>query len=251
MILQFVKNGIKSLLLRNGVILSRTPGQFNLGGFRLHKLRDCGFRCRFAIDGGAATGGWASEFREVFPESRLLLVEPRDDCQSSLTRIASSFENVVVAQTLLGRETGLADLHVHADQSSILKNSRQLEFGTSQRCPMTTLDALVQRLGLPWPDLIKLDLQGAELLCLDGAARSLAHAEVVMMEVSFLSLYAGSPLIGDVIPYMTDRGFRCYDISGLWRRPLDNALAQGDFIFVKTDSPLVADSRWSATSAWS
>lgn len=249
--LQFIKNGIKSILLRNGIIVSRTPAQFNLGGFRLRKLRDCGFRCRFAIDGGAATGSWASEFREVFPESRLLLVEPRKDCQHSLTRISNSFENVVVAQTLLGRENCLIDLHVHADQSSILKNSRQLKFGTSQRCPMTTLDALLQRLALPWPDLIKLDLQGAELLCLDGAAQSLAHAEVVMMEVSFFSLYAGSPLIGDVIPYMSDRGFRCYDITALYRRPLDNALAQGDLIFVKTDSPLVADSRWSDTSDWS
>lgn len=249
--LQIVKNGIKGFLLRQGIILSTTPAQFNLCGFRLQKLRDCGFRCRFAIDGGAATGGWAIEFRDVFPQSQLLLVEPRDDCQASLDRIANTFGNVVVAKTLLGRETGSADLYVHADQSSMLKNSRHLEFGTSQRCPMTTLDDLVQRLALPWPDLIKLDLQGAELLCLDGAPQSLAHAEIVMMEVSFLPLYAGSPLIGDVIPYMNDRGFRCYDISGLWRRPLDSALAQGDFLFVKKDSPLVADSRWSETSAWS
>jgi FkbM family methyltransferase len=245
------KETVKSLLLRSGIVISRTPGQFNLGGLRLLRLRESGFRCQLAVDGGAADGGWTREFHHVFPESAVLCIEPRDDCQSKLRTAVAPLPHVTIAQTLLGAEEGIVELHEHADQSSILNNSSGLGFGTTMRRQMTTLDAVVRKHGLPWPDLIKLDLQGAELLCLQGAVNCLEHTEVVILEVSFIPFYSGNPLIGDVVPFMSDRGFQCYDIAGLWRRPLDNALAQGDFFFVKKASQLVADPRWSTTSAWS
>lgn len=247
----FLKDSLKSLLLRSGIVISRTPGQFNLGGLRLRRLREAGFRCQVAVDGGAADGGWAREFHAVFPESAVLCVEPRDDCQPRLRAAVASLPRATIEQTLLGATDGVVELHEHADQSSILNNSSNREFGQAVRRPMTTLDAVIRKHGLPWPDLVKLDLQGAELLCLQGAAESLSHAEVVILEVSFIPFYAGNPLVGDVIPFMADHDFRCYDIAGLWRRPLDNALAQGDFFFVKNGSRLVADPRWSAASTWS
>lgn len=251
MMIAHLKEIIKSLLLRSGVIISRTPGQFNLGGLRLLRLREAGFRCCFAVDGGAADGGWTREFHHVFPESAVLCVEPRDDCQAKLRAAVASLQHATVVQTVLGAEEGIVQLHEHADQSSILNNSADREFGRVVQRPITTLDKLLSTHGLPSPDLIKLDLQGAELICLRGATESLRHAEVVILEVSFIPFYAGNPLIADVMSFMSAHNFRCYDIAGLWRRPLDNALAQGDFFFVRNDSPLVSDSRWSTTSAWS
>jgi hypothetical protein len=111
---------------------------------------------------------------------------------------------------------------------------------------MTTLDRLVSKMGLPDPDLIKLDLQGYELECLRGASRCLQHAEAVLLEVSFIPFQNGMPLIGEVIPFMGERGFRVYDISALWHRPLDGALAQGDFLFLSERSKLLEDKRWSS-----
>lgn len=249
--MKFLKDSLKSLLLRSGIVVSRRPGQFNLGGLRLRRLRQAGFRCQMAVDGGAADGDWTREFQAVFPESAVLCVEPRDECQAKLRATAASSPKVTVVQTLLGTELCTAELHEHADQSSILNNSCGWGFGTTVRRSMTTLDALVRNQCLPWPELIKLDLQGAELLCLQGAAECLRHAEVVILEVSFIPLYSQNPLIADVIPFMSDRGFRCYDIASLLRRPLDDALAQGDFFFVNKGSPLIANPRWSATSTWS
>ena len=116
---------------------------------------------------------------------------------------------------------------------------------------MTTLDALVRKMKLPFPELIKLDLQGAELQALAGASECLAHAQAVMLELSFIPLQKNWPLIGDVIPFMKERGFICYDIAGLWHRPLDGALAQGDFVFLNQNNKLRADSRWSDKDMWS
>ena len=70
--------------------------------------------------------------------------------------------------------------------------------------------------------------------------------KAVLLEVSFLPIMKGMPLIGDVVPYLAARGFRCYDILGLWQRPLDGALAQGDMLFLNEKNKLVADTRWDA-----
>jgi len=42
---------------------------------------------------------------------------------------------------------------------------------------------------------------------------------------------------------MTTIGFVAYDILEVHRRPLDRALNQIDIVFVRNDSPLIADKR--------
>jgi hypothetical protein len=43
---------------------------------------------------------------------------------------------------------------------------------------------------------------------------------------------------------MRDHGFVVADVLGLKRRPLDDATAQLDLLFVPKESPLRADRRW-------
>jgi hypothetical protein len=107
----------------------------------------------------------------------------------------------------------------------------------------------VQRLGFPYPDLIKLDLQGAELDALEGAPESLKRAKAVLLEVSMIDFEKGMPVIGDVVAFMKAKGHVVYDILGLWHRPLDGALAQGDLLFVPETSALRADRRYWAQDA--
>jgi FkbM family methyltransferase len=56
-------------------------------------------------------------------------------------------------------------------------------------------------------DLLKLDIQGAELMVLRHATARLAEAVVVQAEVEFLPLYCDQPLFGDVDRFMRDHGF--------------------------------------------
>ena len=67
----------------------------------------------------------------------------------------------------------------------------------------------------------------------------------MLLEVSFIPFMQGAPLIADVIAFMKENRFRCYDVFALWHRPLDGALAQGDVMFVREDNHLLADDRWS------
>jgi FkbM family methyltransferase len=56
-------------------------------------------------------------------------------------------------------------------------------------------------------DMLKLDVQGAELMVLRHARGRLARALVVQAEVEFLPLYRGQPLFADVETFLRSQGF--------------------------------------------
>ena len=56
--------------------------------------------------------------------------------------------------------------------------------------------------------ILKLDVQGAELLALDGARDLLKHKPVILCEVAFQEQYEGQPLLGDVDAYLSERGYK-------------------------------------------
>jgi len=237
-------NLLKKLLLRWDIALTRPPGRFYANEHKLLKARKRGLSVAAAVDGGAAEGEWTRSFLKVFPGAAMLCVEPRADGVTAMASLMKEYHGIHVAQALLGPEERDIEFNVHGEQSSVLPNSQGKAFGQVTRMHMTTLDGLVKRIGFPAPDFIKLDLQGSELACLDGASQCLAHAQAVQLEVSFLPFQMGMPLIAETLEYMRAKGFVCYDILALWNRPLDGALAQGDFLFLRRESILRSDARW-------
>ena len=117
------------------------------------------------------------------------------------------------------------EFHVDQDRSSLLGDASGRAFGTTQKFGMTTPDLLMDELKLS-PDLIKLDVQGAELQVLAGATRSMKAAQAVMMEGSLIELQKGQALLSDLIEFMKGHDFALYDIMALWHRPLDGALCR-------------------------
>lgn len=96
------------------------------------------------------------------------------------------------------------------------------------------------------PDPLKLDVQGYELGVLKGAAGSLPRVQAVLVEVNLLDIHVGVPLLADLVGWLDARGFAAFDICGLMRRPLDDALWQADLVFVPKAGPLRQDKRWSS-----
>ncbi|MEO5337145.1 MAG: FkbM family methyltransferase [Magnetospirillum sp. WYHS-4] len=89
-----------------------------------------------------------------------------------------------------------------------------------ERVATTRLDDVP---GLAPPDLMKLDVQGAELLVLQHGKRTLASAAVVEIEVEFLPLYRGQPLFDEVFTFMREQGFvlhKLIDVAGRTLRPI-------------------------------
>src|SRR5439155_20000593 len=82
-------------------------------------------------------------------------------------------------------------------------------------------------------DLLKIDVQGAELEVLCGAAELLKDGRVgvIFTEVAFVPHYEGAPLMHELWRHLAERRFSLYDLTPeLYGR--DGQLRYGDAIFV-------------------
>ncbi len=69
------------------------------------------------------------------------------------------------------------------------------------------LDVLIDAEAIPPPELLWIDLQGAELAALRGLGRHLSRVRIVYVELSFLDIYDGQPVARDVIGFLRSAGF--------------------------------------------
>lgn len=208
----------------------------------LNNLKMNGFNPKYIVDIGAFQGEWTSMIQHIFIDSKVLMVEAQESKREYLNKLKSNKVDFEI--TLLGPEVNPSSkFYVNETVSSALPETEKSSQSYVE-IPMNTLDSILQKRVWGMPDFIKLDVQGFELEVLKGAKESLKHAEVVLMEVSLLEINKGAPLIKDVINFMDDHSFVCYDICSIVRRPLDNALWQTDLIFVKKNSRLIASKKY-------
>lgn len=211
----------------------------------LERLRANGFVPEQIFDVGAYCGEFARLCRNVWPRAGLTCFEVLPHRVQELRNWCTQDGNAIVIESLLGAEIKSAvPFHEMETASSVFEEHiPQVEPVNSY--PMQTIDAVLRtHIGLKAPAFLKLDVQGYELEVLKGAREALSHICVILAEVNLIDIHKGVPLLDEVILFLRDKGFVAYDICGLGRRPLDNALWQADFIFVHRDAALRSDKRW-------
>jgi FkbM family methyltransferase len=205
----------------------------------LQQLVKLGAKPKTVIDVGVAFE--TRELYEEFPGAEFLLVEPLVEFEPFLKKICAKHKAQYVLAAA-GDAAGAVTLNVHTDQlycSSLFRETEGATVdGVPREVPMVTIDELCAERKLSGPYVLKIDVQGAELRVLDGAKRTLAECEVVILEVTLFGTMIGGPQFADVVKYMQERGFVVYDMWGMLYRPLDEALAQVDIAFMRADSVL-------------
>ncbi len=86
----------------------------------------------------------------------------------------------------------------------------------SSRVRTERLDDLLGH--VPAVDFLKLDIQGAELAALQGAASVLARTAMIQCEVEFAPIYQGQPLFSEVELFLRRAGFMLIDLVTEARR---------------------------------
>ena len=213
----------------------------------LERLSKLSFQPNQIFDVGAYKGDFANLCLKYFPNADIALFEVLEHRVEQLNLLALKNPKIKVFQTLLG---ATAQEKVNFNQaetaSSVLVEQIPQNFSV-ESYPMATIDQIVNnRFAGKSPDFLKMDVQGYELEVLKGAENSLQGVQVILAEISLLDIHQNVPLLAEIIKWLNERDWVAYDICGLTRRPLDQALWQADFIFVPCNSKLRADKRWGA-----
>lgn len=209
----------------------------------MERLAAQAFIPEVVFDVGGHTGEYARICRDVWPDALIVGFEPR--AEAAATFRSRMDERMKLYEVLLGPsvEDSVVLNEAETASSVLTEHVERGHPATTHR--MVTVDTVVASdFAGKGPDLLKLDVQGYELEVLRGAQTALESVEVVLAEVNLLDIHVGVPLWDDLSRWLRDRGFVVFDICGLTRRPLDDALWQADVIFVPERSRLRADKRW-------
>ena len=96
-------------------------------------------------------------------------------------------------------------------ENSEVNPDAPLYFNESHRRSMISrcLDSIVAERNFPPPELLKIDVQGAEMDILSGALTTLQSVTDVILELQVVEYNKGAPLRDKVIEFMDGLGFDC------------------------------------------
>ena len=204
------------------------------------KLKRLGFTPRSAIDVGAYEGDWTRALKRLFTDATVLMIEAQPGKADALQGVVDGSANVTYRACLVGDRNeddvafhvmdtpyGSTGSSMYPEQTSFPRNAVPLT--------MRTLDDIVAEAAMAAPDLLKIDVQGAELDVLAGAESTLKSVQFIHMELSTLQYNEGAPLIADVLPVLGAAGFVLFDILEEHRIG-DGILSQLDALFIRDGS---------------
>lgn len=188
---------------------------------------------RVILDCGAGKGWFAKEAFQLWPDvGAIHSFEPASRFNQSLSIIN---DRHFIHRIALGNENGDKVLYTThgAESNSLLEFlpdgplCKIHEVVGEEGVECRTLDEVITE-GKELVDLLKLDVQGAELQVLEGAKDLIAASRpVIYCEVAFQPLYKNHPLLETVDDYLDYLGYRRV---GLYRSPMPDLW--GDAIYV-------------------
>jgi FkbM family methyltransferase len=208
---------------------------------RLRVLKKFGFEPKLVLDIGANVGQWNIGFKRIYPDCRVVSFEANEECFENLER-----NNIEFHGGLLGSgEKSEMDFYFSGEQKAATGASVFREktcfyddnVAVSYKVPVKVLDDVIEEIvGTPVErfDMIKIDVQGAELEVLKGGLGCLAKTDIVLLEISVMRYNEGAPLLADVVRFMDEHGFSMFDI--VENHYINDCCMQVDALFLKRSS---------------
>jgi len=201
----------------------------------IQKLTSEGYNIKTVFDIGANKGQWTAQHEQKLQNAQFFLFEANPDHQRPrrlqpkhkwFNAVLSNPETTHVNFYSISsaRRKGTGDSY-YKEQTHIYEKCVPLKLAT------TTLDAIIKKHSLPFPQLMKLDTQGSELDILEGAKNAVKHTDIIVTEVAVSSYNHGAPTFNDYIEFLADLKFVPVGLEQV--HTVDETLVQVDVVFLK------------------
>jgi FkbM family methyltransferase len=194
------------------------------------------------FDVGASIGGETFEYRKHFPRARIHAFEPAMSSYQILQSRVSGDLNITAYNLAVSDAEGVVRFNTNVapacssllptdERSAINWSTGLFETVETAEVKAVTLDRFCEAHEIPRIDILKLDVQGAEYLVLEGARRLLSGGDILLIfaEIILVPTYKGQRSLLDYLTLFDEYGYQLVDLYDLTRR--HSRLAQADFLF--------------------
>lgn len=174
----------------------------------LEKLKsEYNFEPKVCYDIGSAVLHWTRHAERIWPGTQVILFDAFEPAQIFYK---THKYNIGVLSDEDNKQIKFYQNDFYFGGNSYYKEYNDQVFPESEYINKVskTLDTLVKEKDFPYPDLIKIDVQGAELDILKGASKILANAKYLIVELQDVHYNQGAPLADTTINYLENIGWK-------------------------------------------
>jgi FkbM family methyltransferase len=175
------------------------------------------------IDAGASDGHISKRLLRKFPSANIYAFEPNPLYTQPLRQYAKEERRFHPYFLALSDQEGDADLHVTESPGSTSlftpgKHLKQMDSKATsvkslEKVKVVTIDEWAKRNDNPEIQLMKFDIQAAELKALRGAVNVLRNSTLlVYTEICFNPIYEEGAIFSEIDSFLRKYGFALYDI---------------------------------------
>eukprot|EP00559_Dactyliosolen_fragilissimus_P008314 CAMPEP_0184860968 /NCGR_PEP_ID=MMETSP0580-20130426/5748_1 /TAXON_ID=1118495 /ORGANISM="Dactyliosolen fragilissimus" /LENGTH=345 /DNA_ID=CAMNT_0027358269 /DNA_START=41 /DNA_END=1078 /DNA_ORIENTATION=+ len=200
---------------------------------------------RGIVDVGANQGNWtrAVQHSRMYKGVPTFMIEASPQHTKTLEQVKRQFEPHVNYQieVLSGKDNDQVEFYgfggtgdsMFKENTKFYKDEKPIIRNT------TKLDTILKN-EMEYVDILKLDVQGAELRVLSGASDTLKRATFVQMEVSIVEYNQGGACWFELDALLREHGFYLYDLGDFSKNIQlfhSKGIGQFDVLYIKPTSP--------------
>lgn len=177
----------------------------------LHELKRGGFDPAVIYDIGSCVLHWTNVAQSIWPNAHIILFDAFAPAQFLYTKhdhfigVLSDVDGKMVRFYQNDRMPGGNSYYreVGCPSGDFFPVNNYIEKTTR------SLDSIVREMNFPPPDLVKVDVQGAEADVIKGGNSTILHAEKLIVEMQHTEYNSGAPLVYETLPFIEALGFKC------------------------------------------
>jgi len=192
------------------------------------RLKEFNVQINNVIDVGCYQGSWTSRLKLIYPSANYYLIDFNDKYREKL-EILGTYYKEAVAQKVEEREFNIS-LSDASTGNSLYEENSNVKF-EKEKVMTKPLKYIVPDQSY---DVIKMDVQGAELEIIEGSMDLFQKTKFVQLECPVHANNIGAPLFEHYINYMANNNFKVFDCESLF---INCKLMAMDIIFINTTLP--------------